>query len=130
MFDKEDGDKVAFLQQTKFAEKKIIELVDSIQARSPDSIIIIISDHGFRGEIDWKRSNTQDHMRGFNVISAFYFPEHSDKIPSEISLVNIFRILFNSYFNTDYEILEDRHIWYSHPSPYVQSDVGNAFKDL
>ena len=130
MFDKEDGDKVAFLQQTKFAEKKIIELVDSIQARSPDSIIIIISDHGFRGEIDWKRSNTQDHMRGFNVISAFYFPEHSDKIPSEISLVNIFRILFNSYFNTDYEILEDRHIWYSHPFPYVQSDVGNAFKDL
>ena len=130
VFNKTDGDKDAFLAQSKFTEKKMIELVDAIQSRSPDSIIMIVSDHGFRGDIDWENPTRMDHIRGFNIISSFYFPGHSDKIPADMTLVNVFRILFNSYFNTDYEVLENRYIWYSYPFPYVFTEIDDNFKEI
>ena len=54
----------------------------------------------------------------------------SDEIPSEISGVNIFRIFFNSYFNADYEILENRHIWYIPEKPFDFIETSQSFKDL
>ena len=89
-----------------------------------------MSDHGFRSEIDWINPKPIDHMRGFNTILSFYFPNSEVEITSEISSVNIFRILFNSNFNTNYEILENRHIWYMPDKPYDFIEVSNSFKDL
>ena len=37
--------------------------------------------------------------------------------------MNTFRVFFNTYFNTDYEILEDRQMWYIPERPYDQIDV-------
>ena len=127
---KNQNDKTAYLSQLKFTEKRILELIDTVQSRSPNSIILVMSDHGFRPEIDWQNPKPIDHMRGFNTILSFYFPNSEVKIPSEISSVNIFRILFNSNFNTDYEILENRHIWYKPGKPYDFIQVSNSFKDL
>jgi hypothetical protein len=33
--------------------------------------------------------------------------------------VNIFRIFFNEYFEADYELLEDKQIWYIPTKPYT-----------
>jgi hypothetical protein len=130
MSQKNQNDKTAYLSQLKFTEKKILQLIDVIQSRSPDSIILVMSDHGFRPEIDWQNPKPIDHMRGFNTILSFHFPNFDGQLPSEISSVNIFRILFNSNFNTNYEILENRHIWYMQDKPYDFIEVSNSFKDL
>ena len=127
---KNQNDKSAYLSQLKFSEKKILEIIDVIQLRSSDSVIILMSDHGFRSEINWENPNKMDYMRGFNTITSFYFPNNSDEIPSEISGVNIFRIFFNSYFNADYEILENRHIWYIPEKPFDFIEISQSFKDL
>jgi len=37
--------------------------------------------------------------------------------------VNTFRVFFNTYLDTDYEILEDRQMWYTPERPYDQTDV-------
>ena len=42
------------IEQLIFADKKTLELVDSIQNRSAESVIIIMSDHGFRPYINWE----------------------------------------------------------------------------
>ena len=68
-------------------------------------------------------------MRGFNTITSFYFPIGYEEIPTEISSVNIFRIFFNSYFNADFEILENRHIWYSEEKPFNHIEVSEMFKE-
>ena len=127
---KNQNDKAAYLSQLKFTEKRILELIDVIRERSPDSIILVMSDHGFRPEIDWETPKPIDHLRGFNTILSLYFPNSDVEITSEISSVNIFRILFNSNFNTEYEILENRHIWYKPDKPYDFIEVQNSFKDL
>jgi hypothetical protein len=116
---KKNDDKQAYLEQVLFAEKKIIELVDSIQKRSPETVIILLSDHGFRGDIDWENPSDENIIRGFNNISALYFPDKNIELPNKLSLVNIFRIFFNEYFEADYELLEDKQIWYIPTKPYT-----------
>ena len=126
---KDKKDKSAYLSQLKFSEKQILKIINTIQSHSPDSVIILMSDHGYREEINWKNPKKIDYMRGFNTITSFYFPIGYEEIPTEISSVNIFRIFFNSYFNADFEILENRHIWYSEEKPFNHIEVSEMFKE-
>ena len=123
-----DGDKDAYLEQLIFTDNKTLELVDAIQNRSFESVIIIISDHGFRPDINWDDPSNEDFIRGFNTISAFYFPGKDLEI-QEVSSVNTFRIFFNTYFDANYEILDDRHIWYTAEHPYRFTEIPNDFKN-
>ena len=123
-----DGDKDAYLEHLIFTDNKTLELVDAIQNRSFESVIIIISDHGFRPDINWDDPSNEDFIRGFNTISAFYFPGKDLEI-QEVSSVNTFRIFFNTYFDANYEILDDRHIWYTAEHPYRFTEIPNDFKN-
>jgi hypothetical protein len=114
-------DKKGYFEQLLFVEKKSIKMIDAIQKEDPESIIILLSDHGFRGEISEKNTD-EDLLRGFNNISALYFPNRTVEIPETLSMVNIFRIFFNEYFEADYKILENRNVIYS-TDPFYIEDV-------
>ena len=126
---KGEYDKSAYLAQLKFTETKMLELIDTIQSHSPNAVIIIFSDHGYRGDIDWENPKMIDYIRGFDTITSLYFPDNYEKIPSEISNVNIFRVFFNSYFNADFEILENKHMWYTAEKPYNHIKISDTFKE-
>jgi len=113
----------AYLEQTIYTNKITIEMIDSIQQRDSNSVIIVMSDHGGRLGVNWDNPTEMDYYRALNNISAFYFPGHEEDIPEKIAGVNTFRVFFNTYFNTDYEILEDRQMWYAPERPYDQTDV-------
>ena len=121
------GDKNAYLDQLKFANKKTLEIVDKIQERSLENIIIIVSDHGYRYYIDYENPTIDDYIRGFNNLGAYYFP--GKERHETIALVNIFPIIFNSYLEMNYEILDDRQIWHSPKKPFDQNDVRDLIMD-
>jgi hypothetical protein len=124
-----DGElKNAYLQQLIFANKKTLEIIDSIQEKNPDNVIILMSDHGGRFGVDWADPTEMDYFRGFNNLSALYFPGQESNIPNYVSSVNIFRIFFNLYFDTNYEILDERLIWYDYTKPFVHNDVTELVK--
>jgi len=113
----------AYLEQTIYTNKVTLEMVDSIQQRDDNAVIIVMSDHGGRLGINWENPTVMDYNRGLNNISALYFPGHEHEIPEKIASVNTFRVIFNTYFNTNYEILEDRQMWYVPERPWDQIDV-------
>ena len=113
----------AYLEQLIFTNKITLEMIDSIQNRDANSVIILMSDHGDRLGIDWNNPTELDYYRAFNNLSAFYFPNHADELPENIAAVNTFRVFFNTYLDTDYEILDDRQMWYVPGSPYDQTDI-------
>ena len=121
------GDKNAYLEQLKFANKKTLEMIDSIQERSSENIIIVISDHGYRPYINWENPTIDDYIRGFNILDAYYLP--GEEKHEKIALVNIFRTIFNSYLEMDYEILDDRQIWYSQERVFDHDDVTDLITD-
>jgi len=113
----------AYLEQTIYTNKITIEMIDSIQQKDDSAVIIVMSDHGGRLGINWENPTVMDYNRAFNNLSAFYFPGHENEIPEGITPVNAFRVFFNTYLDTDYEILEDRQMWYVPERPYDQIDV-------
>ena len=121
------GDKNAYLEQLKFANKKTLEMIDGIQERSSENIIIVISDHGYRPYINWENPTIDDYIRGFNILAAYYLP--GEEKHEKIAPVNIFRTIFNSYLEMNYEILDDRQIWYSEEWVFDHDDVTDLITD-
>jgi hypothetical protein len=122
--DRFDGKlKDAYLQQLIFANKKTLEIIDSIQQRNSNDVIILMSDHGGRFDVNWVEPSEIDYFRGLENLKAVYFPGKESDIPSSIATVNTFRIFFNTYFNTNYEILDEKMFWYEPETPFIQKDV-------
>jgi len=96
----------SYLDQLEYTDSKIQEVVKKLLTKEPQPIIIIQSDHGIRDLSDKSLIRVDD----FSNFSAYYFPEvelNDDEYPI-ITSVNSFRILFNTYFGTDYELLENK----------------------
>ena len=111
--------KKAYIEQLKFANKMSIKVIDEILSDTDrDSVIIIQSDHGERTKIDWENPTEQMIKQGLNNINAIYFPNrHEDLSYDRISNVNSFRIIFNEYFNAEFELLEDKYFWMESGKP-------------
>ena len=125
--DLDDSTKKKFyLQQLKFANKMTIRTIDEIFVKSEtDPIIIIQSDHGERTGINWDEPTEDMIKQGLNNLNAYYFPnEKKNKLYDNISPINTFRIIFNEYFDSDFELLDDRYYWMkSDKKPYDVKDV-------
>jgi hypothetical protein len=96
---------------------RLLTMVDRILKRQPNSIIIIQGDHGCRS--DWRSTvetdlipwtgTREEYVRDYTaILNTIYFPDgdYSAFYPG-ITPVNTFRILFNKYFGTNYELLPD-----------------------
>ena len=108
--------KEGYINEVKFANKKIKQVVDELLTDLENPPIIIIqSDHGSHFDIepgcclaDGKPSNENIEQMMSNF-SAYYLPGIEKNLSYDvITPVNTFRIIFNSYFNTDYDLLENK----------------------
>jgi len=107
-----------YVNQLKFTNTKIKELVERIFANSAKPPVIILqSDEGPSAEEfsaadlprDGKRAETvaRTQLR-FLILNAYYLPgnEPAPLYPA-ISPVNTFRLIFNRYFGTTFKLLPD-----------------------
>ena len=118
--------KQQFLQQLQFTNKKSMELVNKILENEKQSIIIIQSDHGSAFDVDLDDPTDDDVHQRLSNINAIYFPDEKPReiLTNDQTNVNTFRIVFNSYFGSDYDILEDRIYWnLSFKKPFWFKDV-------
>jgi hypothetical protein len=98
----------AYLQEMEFVDKKLIEVTDKLILESEvEPIIIILGDHGTR-IVDKQNSEEDNFIIKYGNLLAFYLPGEIKPSNYETTPVNIFRLIFNSYYNGDYEILENK----------------------
>ncbi|HOE02018.1 MAG TPA: hypothetical protein PKK24_02530, partial [Anaerolineaceae bacterium] len=85
-----------------YLHKRIIGVVDEILAQSEQPPVIIIQgDHGI--------PRLKSENAKFQILNAYFLPGVTDHgLYPTISPVNSFRIVFNNYFNSDYELLPDK----------------------
>ncbi len=106
-----------YVNQLQYLNKKMIEAIDTILANSKTPPIIIIqSDHG-----PWLQPK-EKRMRNF---TAILMPGHNDVLYPSITPVNIFRLVFDSYFGGKYDILEDVSYFSPVPKLYEFSEIKN-----
>jgi hypothetical protein len=104
-----------YVNQLQYLNRKMLGAVDSILNNSKvPPIIIIQGDHG-----PWLQPNDK---RMWNL-TAIYFPNHKDKLYPTITPVNIFRLVFDTYFGGKYDTLKDVSYFSPVPNLYNFSQV-------
>jgi hypothetical protein len=106
------NDRNAYIGYLKYANKRLLNMVDSILHHSVNPpVIILVSDHGFRQLPD--SANRKYFFQNFNAVllpgknySGFY---------EGISNVNEFRVILNSVFGQKLPILSDSTVYYEEP---------------
>jgi len=99
-----------YKRQLTFVNKKLVETIDKIISNSPEPPIIILqADHGPASMLDCENLNNTNLKERMSILNAYYLPGSGHKeLYEEITPVNTFRIIFNHYFGTDLELLEDK----------------------
>jgi hypothetical protein len=109
-----------YIDQLHYSDEIILEAVDTILAESKTPPIIIIQgDHGpvsYFGEDEIEKSNMREQH---SILNAYYFPQQSyDLLYPSISPVNSFRVVLNTFFDGQYEMLPDKNYFIPHARPY------------
>jgi len=107
-----------FRDATLCLNERFLLMIDRIRKRQPNSIIIIQGDHGCRSDwqstagrdlIPWEGTKEEYILDYTAVLNTIYFPDGDYRaFYPGITPVNTFRIVFNKYFGTDYELLPDK----------------------
>jgi len=117
-------EKIAYIDQLKFANKEITKVIEKILDKNEKSIIILQSDHGSGFDVNFENPDESMMLQRLSILNAYYAPEISkNRFHENITPVNSFRIIFNDYFNGDYKILEDRNYWNHGNAPWDFNDI-------
>lgn len=97
-------DSIGYTGYLVYINKKIEELVNTIQAKTKgEACIIIMGDHGYRVHL-----NGIPDTHVFKNLNAIYFPSKDYQLLRDtISGVNQFRVVFNTLFKQGLPILKD-----------------------
>ncbi|HUE99453.1 MAG TPA: hypothetical protein VMN99_09375 [Anaerolineales bacterium] len=102
----------AYIDQIRFLNEKIPGIIRTILEESnTPPIIVLQADH------DWGWDNNRAR-----ILNAYYLPDGGNaQVYPAISPVNTFRLIINTYFNGDYEMLPDE----SFTGPYNDFQIKN-----
>ena len=123
--DSDWNNKKQYVQQVQFGNKMMKKIVNEILSKEKPAIIIFQSDHGVGWDINWTEPSEDDAWERLRIFNAIYFPdeEKREMLEDDRTLVNTFRIVFNSYFGSNYEILENKMYWAWNSKPYYFEEV-------
>ena len=112
-------DRQAYVSQLEFVNRKVIEAIDGILAKSAQPPIIVLeSDHG-PGLANGLSQVDHLAVRLANL-GAYHLPGAPDGlIPPDGSAVNQFRSILSHYFGADLPLLPARHFVSPYGSPYA-----------
>ncbi len=119
-----------YVGQILFTNKKLKVLIDKLQSSSDVAPIIVVqSDEGPYPEnreigskpFNWENASDNQLREKMGILSAYYLPGVNSSIlyPS-ITPVNSFRLIFNLYFGTQFELLPDES--------YIFADSQHIYK--
>lgn len=130
---------VNYVDQLIFTNSKVKALVDELLSNSEvPPIIILQSDEGPHPEryaldetnFKWEEATEAELREKMGILSAYYLPNVDNSVlyPS-ITPVNSFRLVFNLYFDTNFELLPDRvYAFHSNRYQYKLFDVTDKLK--
>ena len=110
--------KAGYIDQLIFITNKVRELIDAILLNSEiDPIIIIQADTGplyaRRGPISIDDTSPDVFRERMGILHALYLPDNGRAVLyNSITPVNTFRLLFNFYFGTEFDRLEDELLFF------------------
>ena len=110
-----------YQDQLKFVNRKVKAAVEAILANRTRPVYIVLQgDHGSSfvspaNELDY-------YQERFSILNAIRLSKENQLYDS-MSPVNTFRVLLNSFFETDFKLLQDRSYYSQRDEPYQWKDI-------
>lgn len=100
--------------QVEFVNNQMRLVVAAILKKSKTPPIILIqADHGSGLLTDFSSAENTCIKERFSPFAAYYLPGmEQDDIPPDLTTVNLFRMIFNHYFEADLPLLENKQYYY------------------
>ena len=114
-----------YIEQLQFVNRAVLATIDGILASSKSPPIIIIQgDHGPGTRTDHNSLKNSCLYERFSILNALYLPGvEKNSIPMDLSPVNTFRFIFNTYFDGNLELLPNRQYFSTSDHFYEFTDV-------
>ena len=92
-----ENDKDGYLNQVKFVNKKLQQIITTIiDESSIPPIIVIQGDHGLKSKINNMSNPTNEEFHNrLSIINAYHIPTTNTLPYENITPVNSFRVIFN-----------------------------------
>jgi hypothetical protein len=116
-----DDERAGYLRQLEYTNERILGLVDRLLDVPVEErpIILIQADEGpfparYDGNewrFDWRGATDEELEEKFDILSAYHLPgvdPESAGLYSDITPVNSFRVVLNTYFGADLPLLPDQ----------------------
>jgi hypothetical protein len=119
-------EKIAYLNQLIYLTKILEETIENLLENSDDPPIIIIQsdtgpDIGFSDA-----TNELRQVSRMSIFNAYYFPnEKYDLLYDDITPINSFRVVFDSQFQTNYGVVEDKIFFSTYEKPYTLIELND-----
>jgi hypothetical protein len=116
--DYDKPDDPGYQDQIEFLNRELLPILQKIIAgSSTPPVIVIQADHG---------AILAPPNNRMSILNAYYLPGVADgAIPAHISPVNTFRLIFNQYFGSDYDFLENKAYFSVYNKPYEFTVIPN-----
>lgn len=120
-----------YLGQLEFVTKKTEELVESILSESETPPIIILqADHGSKSIKEKGDPSPEMLQERMGILNAYHLPNNGEaRLYDSVTPVNTFRLIFNIYFDANYELLEDSLYFSKLARPYDFLDATDTLRD-
>jgi hypothetical protein len=111
--------------QLTFLNMKLTSAISGIIEESePKPIIILQGDHGPGAYLNWDVMEENCFRERMSILNAYYLPEApEDQLYDSISPVNSFRLVLDTYFQTELGLLDDRSYFSLWNSLYQLEDI-------
>jgi len=118
-----------YVGQMQFINRQLENVIGSILERSKNPpIIVLLSDHGSRMLTDFLSLENSCIRESYSNFAAFYLPDlDSDVVPSDITPVNTFRLIFDQYFGTELGMLDNQYAFSNYV--YQFKDIAGSLDD-
>lgn len=102
--------------QIDFLNREILMAVDKIMAQSKRPLVIVLqSDHGDDKYLDWSAPTAEGvDIRSANFTAIYFSDGAYEELYPTITPVNIFRVVLNHWFGTQYPLLQDQIFFHEH----------------
>ena len=122
----------AYIDEVTYVNKKLQQEISTILENSTEPPIIIIqSDHGSRVNWDGVFIENSCARERISILNALYLPDDdASQLYDSITPVNTFRVIFNTYFNMEFDLLEDRSYLAARERPFDFLDVTDKYDVL
>ena len=114
-----------YASQLAELNERLIEAIEGIlETTEREAVIIVQGDHGPPSEYSMMGAARTNVWERHSILNAIYLPGGGAEIfPEDLTPVNTFRILFNEYFGTGLEVLEDACYFSLHTEQFKFTDV-------